>query len=54
MSSLGRGSVMESGTRLHPMCVSFHHSFFDTAKLVRQTGGEPSQIRFVVSLRLWF
>jgi copper resistance protein B len=34
--------------------VSFDHSFFGTSKLVRQSGGEPSQIRFVVGARLWF
>lgn len=34
--------------------VSIDHSFFDTAKLVRQEGGNPSQVRFVAGARLWF
>jgi copper resistance protein B len=33
--------------------VSFERSFFGTADLVRQEGGSPSQIRFVVGIRLW-
>ena len=34
--------------------LSFDRSFGETATLVRQQGGNPSQIRFVVGLRLWF
>ena len=33
--------------------VSFERSFFGTADLVRQDGGDPSQVRFVVGVRLW-
>ena len=33
--------------------VSFDRSFFGTADLVRQDGGDPRQIRFVVGVRLW-
>ena len=33
--------------------VSFDRSFFGTADLVRQEGGDPSQIRFVVGVRMW-
>jgi len=33
--------------------ISFDHSFFGTAELVRQDGGDPSQIRFVVGVRMW-
>lgn len=34
--------------------VSFDRSFGETARLVRQQGGDPSQIRFVVGVRMWF
>lgn len=34
--------------------LSFDRSFGETARLVRQQGGDPSQIRFVVGLRGWF
>ncbi|MDH5739703.1 MAG: copper resistance protein B [Nitrospira sp.] len=34
--------------------LSFDRSFGETATLVRQQGGDPSQIRFVVGLRAWF
>lgn len=34
--------------------VSFDRSFGETATFVRQQGGDPSQIRFVVGLRVWF
>ena len=34
--------------------LSFDRSFGETARLVRQQGGDPSQIRFVVGLRMWF
>lgn len=34
--------------------VSFERSFFDTARLVRQEGGDPSQIRFATGVRLLF
>lgn len=34
--------------------VSYDHSFFKTADLVREEGGDPSQVRFVAGLRLWF
>jgi copper resistance protein B len=34
--------------------VSFERSFGETARLVRQQGGEPSQIRFLVGVRMWF
>ncbi len=33
--------------------VSFDRSFFGTAAMVRQEGGDSSQIRFVVGLRMW-
>ena len=33
--------------------VSFDRAFFSTADLVRQEGGDPSQIRFVVGVRIW-
>lgn len=33
--------------------VSFDWSFFDTADLVRQEGGDPSQARFVAGVRVW-
>ncbi|MGI8470561.1 MAG: copper resistance protein B [Pyrinomonadaceae bacterium] len=33
--------------------VSFKRSFFSTADLVRQDGGDPSQIRFVIGVRMW-
>ena len=32
--------------------ISFDRSFFGTADLVRQDGGDPSQVRFVVGVRL--
>ncbi len=34
--------------------ISLDNSFGETATLVRQEGGNPSQIRFVVGLRAWF
>lgn len=34
--------------------VSYDRSFFKTADLVREEGGNPSQVRFVAGLRLWF
>jgi len=34
--------------------VSFDRSFFGTAALVRREGGDPSQIRFVAGVRLWY
>lgn len=34
--------------------VSLDKSFGETATLVRQEGGDPSQIRFVVGVRAWF
>jgi copper resistance protein B len=33
--------------------ISFDRSFFGTADLVRQEGGDPGQIRFVVGVRMW-
>ena len=33
--------------------ISFDRSFFGTADLVRQDGGDPRQIRFVVGVRMW-
>ena len=33
--------------------VSFDRAFFGTADMVRQKGGDPSQIRFVVGVRMW-
>lgn len=33
--------------------VSFDRSFFGTADLVRQQGGDPAQIRFAAGLRFW-
>ncbi len=33
---------------------SFDRSFGETATLVRQQGGDPSQIRFVVGVRMWY
>ena len=34
--------------------ISLDRSFGETATLVRQDGGNPSQIRFVVGVRAWF
>lgn len=34
--------------------LSLDRSFGETATLVRQEGGNPSQIRFVVGVRMWF
>lgn len=34
--------------------VSLDKSFGETATLVRQEGGDPSQVRFVAGLRMWF
>jgi copper resistance protein B len=34
--------------------VSYDHSFFRTADLVQEEGGDPSQVRFIAGLRLWF
>lgn len=34
--------------------MSFDRSFAETATLVRQQGGDPSQVRFVAGLRIWF
>ena len=34
--------------------LSFDRSFGETATLVRQQGGNPSQVRLVVGLRAWF
>jgi len=34
--------------------MSFDRSFGETATLVRQQGGDPSQVRFVVGLRAWY
>ena len=34
--------------------ISLDRSFGETATLVRQDGGDPSQIRFVVGVRAWF
>lgn len=33
--------------------VSFDRSFFGTADMVRQQGGDPAQIRFVAGMRFW-
>ena len=33
--------------------ISFDRSFFGTADLVRQDGGDPGQIRFAVGVRMW-
>lgn len=33
--------------------ISFDRSFFGTADLVRQDGGDPSQVHFVMGLRMW-
>lgn len=33
--------------------VTFDRSFFGTADFVRQDGGDPSQVRFVVGVRVW-
>jgi len=34
--------------------LSFDRSFGETATLVRRQGGDPSQVRFVVGVRMWF
>jgi len=34
--------------------LSFDRSFGETATLVRQQAGDPSQIRFVVGVRMWY
>jgi copper resistance protein B len=36
------------------MGLSFDRSFGETARLVRQQGGDSSQIRFVLGVRMWF
>jgi len=36
------------------MGVSLDRSFGETATLVRQEGGSPSQVRFAMGLRMWF
>lgn len=33
--------------------ISYDRSFYDTAKMVRQQGGNPEQLRFVIGMRLW-
>lgn len=33
--------------------VAFDRSFFGTSDFVRQDGGDPSQVRFVVGVRVW-
>lgn len=33
--------------------VAFDRSFYGTAAMVRQEGGDPSQIRFVLGVRMW-
>ncbi len=33
--------------------ISYERSFFETADLVRQDGGSPSRLRFVVGVRMW-
>ncbi|TAK05769.1 MAG: copper resistance protein B, partial [Candidatus Manganitrophaceae bacterium] len=34
--------------------VSFDRSFSDTADLVRREGGDPSQVRFMAGVRMWY
>jgi copper resistance protein B len=34
--------------------VSLDRSFGETATLVRQEGGNPSQVRFAMGVRMWF
>lgn len=34
--------------------VSFDRSFFGTADLVRQEGGDPRQVRFAAGVRMWY
>jgi len=34
--------------------MSLDRSFGETASFVRQQGGDPNQIRFLVGLRAWF
>jgi len=34
--------------------ISFDRSFGETATLVRQDGGDPTQVRFLVGVRAWF
>ena len=34
--------------------ISLDRSFGETATLVRQEGGDPSQVRFVAGVRMWF
>ena len=34
--------------------VSFDRSFGETATLIRQEGGSPSQVRFAMGVRMWF
>jgi len=34
--------------------VSIDRSFFGTADLVRQEGGDPSQVRLVMGIRAWY
>lgn len=59
----GKGlSNIESGLRLRYetrrkfgpyVGISYDRSFFGTADLVRQDGGDPKQLRFVAGVRVW-
>ena len=59
----GRGlSNIETGLRLRYeirrkfgpyIGISYDRSFFGTANLVRQDGGDPRQLRFVAGVRVW-
>lgn len=59
----GRGlNNIEAGLRLryeirrkfgHYVGISYDRSFFGTADLVRQDGGDPRQLRFVAGVRVW-
>lgn len=59
----GRGlSNIEAGLRLRYeirrkfgpyVGISYDRSFFGTADLVRQDGGDPKQLRFVAGVRVW-
>ena len=44
----------KSGGSLLPISVSLDRSFGETATLVREEGGHPSQVRFVAGLMMWF
>lgn len=54
LNNIEYGLRLRYGRKFGPyMGISFDRSFFGTATLVRQEGGDPSQVRFVAGVRLW-